>query len=222
MRVQGTSLVFFKRFYIHNNLLSCDPSKLFIACIYLACKVEEEYCSVESLLKDVPSLTLQQIKKAELKLLKGLKYELIVHTPFNYVDGITEDISRRIKNGRFEETGLQSLQELSSIRRSAFTAVQCLLETDAPLLFKPGKLALAAVRSGYKNNKRTLDPYMDVILNQADVDLEEVRRCLKEIDALGVEGAKEFTIKTDQVQEIDRKLKLMIKQGHKSKPETDS
>lgn len=90
MRVQGTALVFFKRFYIHNNLMSCDPSKLFVACIYLACKVEEEYCSVESLLKDVPSLTLQQIKKAELKLLKGLKYELIVHTPFNYVDGITE------------------------------------------------------------------------------------------------------------------------------------
>lgn len=89
-KVQGTALVYFKRFYLRNSLVSCDPSKLFVACLYVACKVEEEYCSVESLLRDVPSLTLQQIKKAELKLLKGLNYELHVHSAYAAVDGITE------------------------------------------------------------------------------------------------------------------------------------
>lgn len=53
------------------------------------------------------------------------------------------------------------------------------------------------------------------------MDFEEVKKCLKEIDALGVEGSKEFNIKMERVQEIDRKLKLAIKQGHKSKHDVD-
>jgi len=99
-----------------------------------------------------------------------------------------------------------------------------------------GKLALAAVRSGYKNNKKTLQQYIETVLNQVkkskfelseffvlkdDVDYEEMKKCLKEIDALGVEGSKDFHIKMEKVQEIDRKLKLAIKHAHKSKHDVD-
>lgn len=91
-----------------------------------------------------------------------------------------QDISKRLKSGRGEKTGLESLQELSNIRRSAFAAVQCLLETDAPLLFDPsnlfsnsraltrsaGKLALAAVRSGYKSGQKNMEIYMKTVISK--------------------------------------------------------
>lgn len=51
--------------------------------------------------------------------------------------------------------------------------------------------------------------------------MEELRSILREIDGLGVEGSRQFSIKMQDVQDIDRKLKLWIKEVQKAKTETD-
>ena len=44
-------------------------------------------------------------------------------------------------------------QQLSDARRAARAAADALLLTDAPLLFPPGQLGLAAMRSGFNKVK---------------------------------------------------------------------
>ena len=49
------------------------------------------------------------------------------------------------------ENGEQGIteQQISDARRAARAAADALLLTDAPLLFPPGQLGLAAMRSGF-------------------------------------------------------------------------
>lgn len=49
------------------------------------------------------------------------------------------------EDGKAEES-----QQLSRVRAKSLAAVDALMLTDAPLLFPPGQLALAALRSGMK------------------------------------------------------------------------
>ena len=61
-----------------------------MTCIYVAAKVEEAYLSMNSLMTLMPSLTEHAMRKSELRLLKGLQYDLIVHSPFKDIDGLIE------------------------------------------------------------------------------------------------------------------------------------
>lgn len=90
LHVLATAQIYLKRFYVHHSVLSYDPSKLFIACIYVASKVEEEYLSIETLVSSLPNLNENILRKSELRLLKALDYDLIVHAPFKDIDGLIE------------------------------------------------------------------------------------------------------------------------------------
>lgn len=90
--VQTTALMYLKRFYLHRSVLGNDPSRYFLACIYVAAKVEEEYPSMDQLIAILPNMTENILKKTEFKLLDGLQYDLIVHAPFKDIDGWIEVI----------------------------------------------------------------------------------------------------------------------------------
>ena len=39
--VIGTSISYFKRFYLRNSVMDMHPKDIFLVCVYLACKIEE-------------------------------------------------------------------------------------------------------------------------------------------------------------------------------------
>ena len=57
-----------------------------------------------------------------------------------------QDIARRMRNGEYDKVGLDDFEDLSAVRKSAYVAAQCLLETDAPLLFAPSLVQCTGAR----------------------------------------------------------------------------
>lgn len=51
--VMGTSLAYFKRFYLHNSVMDLHPKHMIVTCVYLACKVEEFNVSITQFVNNV-------------------------------------------------------------------------------------------------------------------------------------------------------------------------
>lgn len=201
------------------------------------------------------NVKVSSLLKSELVLLKGLRYDLIVHAPFIEIDGFLEvnilkttleqtvvsilvcdfiaycvsiflmpsddglQISTQEKvwavscagrhcvkklfsylsylyaladteqhvwaNAPLWNISLQDLKELASLpehqeaglsvdkfdkaRHSAIGAAKSLMMSDAVLLFPPGQLALAALRSGFKSVDSRLDPYLKRVLEKSNI-----------------------------------------------------
>ncbi len=92
--------------------------------------------------------------------MQGLKFDLIVYSPYKSIEGFFEDIKEAAAEAGSSEAaaaaagldpGMASLseQQLGKARGVAYSAADALLLSDAPLLHAPGQLALAAVRSGF-------------------------------------------------------------------------
>jgi hypothetical protein len=56
------------------------------------------------------------------------------------------------------EGKLEDGKQLSQIRAKSLAAIDALMLTDAPLIFPPGQLALAALRSGMKTVSLSILP----------------------------------------------------------------
>lgn len=92
--------------------------------------------------------------------LQGLKFDLIVFSPYKAVDGFLEDVRQAAAEAHSNDgaaaaarhdPGLAGLDEglLARARAAAYAAADTLMLSDAPLLHAPGRLALAAVRSAF-------------------------------------------------------------------------
>lgn len=58
--------------------------------VYPGFQAEEYYIPVESLCRQMQNVKVSSLLKSELVLLKGLRYDLIVHAPFIEIDGFLE------------------------------------------------------------------------------------------------------------------------------------
>jgi len=64
-------VTFFRRFFVHNSLITYDPRIIMYACIFLAGKIEDQYVSIETdLLRVSAKFTMHQILAAELDVLE--------------------------------------------------------------------------------------------------------------------------------------------------------
>ena len=102
------------------------------------------------------------ILRREPALLAGLGFDLITHTPHRAVDGLVADIlavregGGKGKGGRAaaallgEALATAPVAALSRAHAAALAAADVLVTCDAHLLYPPGQLALAALRSGMR------------------------------------------------------------------------
>ncbi|CAN1219891.1 CYCH1-1 [Linum perenne] len=136
-KIQATALTYFKRFYLQWSVMELDPKHIMLTCIYTACKIEENHVSAEELGKGI-SQDHQMILNFELIVLQSLGFDLIVYAPYRPVEGFIHDIEYRI---------VQSINWINVWQDSAIVEVDKIMFTNAPLLFTPGQLALAALRN---------------------------------------------------------------------------
>lgn len=201
-KIQATAILYFKRFFLNWSVMEHDPKQIMLTCIYISCKVEEFHVSAEELGKGIQQDP-QAVLKNELCLLQGLNFDLIVYAPYRSVDGFIFDLEKKFQS---KDDGF--LQELKELREAAFFVIDNLMLTDACLLFPPGQLAIAAMRSS-NLEKKAIDFDNRYLKNIADRphkkhSYSELIEGINAIDQM-LEAAR--SLNEGDVKHIDRKLK---------------
>lgn len=131
-----------------------------LTCVYAACKIEENHVSAEELGKGI-SQDHQMILNYEMIVYQALEFDLIVYPPYRPLEGFINDMEDfcQVKNGE--------LQMLKDLHETAKLEVDKIMLTDAPLLFPPGQLALAALRNSNKVQRVVnYESYLSSILSR--------------------------------------------------------
>lgn len=217
LKVLGAAVTYIKRFYVARSALDVDPQAAALTCLYLACKAEECYLSAAELgrLSGMPA---EVLLRHEIQVLQGLGFDLLVHAPHRAVDGCLAEVEAcRAEAGDADCDGLAALvpEQMQRARAAAYGAADALMLTDAPLLYTPGQLGLAAARSGFAKAGVKLRAFVGRTVRKAlpasaaAAAVEEAERrllaALGAIDALGASGAE--PVQQQDVVAIDRKLK---------------
>ncbi|KAJ4762491.1 Cyclin family protein [Rhynchospora pubera] len=202
-KIQATSLIYFKRFYLQWSVMQHHPKNIMLTCIYASCKIEENHVSAEELGKGIKQ-DHKPILNNEMLVLQSLGFDLIVYAPYRSISGFIQDLeeSGEIRNGELEH--LQNLHE------TAIQEANKIMLTDAPLLYPPGQLALASLRrSNEVHRVIDFERYLDTVLSQQNspYSASELLDLLRSIDYL-VDKLKVPTI--DDMKPIDRKLRMCL------------
>lgn len=213
-RVPGAAVAYLKRIYLAHSCLEQDPQQLLLTCLYLACKIEEHYISAAELgrLTGAPA---EVILRTELTALQALKFDLITYSPYKAIEGFIEDIKDAaaaaaegggdgdaVAAAAGLDAGMAGLSEeqVSKAKQAAMSAADALMMSDAPLLHTPGRLALAALRSGFSKLGIKLQRYVQRVAQRSSgggeggdapqQQLQQLQAALAELDQLGAQGAK--------------------------------
>ncbi|XP_072966402.1 cyclin-H1-1 [Typha angustifolia] len=199
-KIQATAMIYFKRFYLQWSVMEHHPKHIMLTCIYASCKVEENHVSAEELGKGIQQ-DHQMILNNEMIVLQSLDFDLIIYAPYRSVEGFLEDIEESF------QTMNDAQEKFKDMRETAISEVDKILLTDAPLLYPPGQLALAALRRSNEVH-RVLDfeRYLDGIFSRqrSDHSISQLSESMRTIDFL-VGNLKIPT--TKDMRHIDRKLK---------------
>ncbi|WJX63345.1 Cyclin-H1-1, variant 2 [Trifolium repens] len=203
----ATALVFFKRFYLQWSVMEHQPKNIMLTCIYAACKIEENHVSAEELGK-VISQDHQMILNNEMI---SLEFDLIVYAPYRSVEGFTDYMEE------FCNAGEDELQMLKALQNTARLEVDKMMLTDAPLLFPPGQLALAALRTSNALHKvLDFDSFLSRIFSRQN-STHTMADLLESLDAIESWVRKYRSPSEKELKHINRKLKSCW--GHSSHDE---
>ncbi|XP_077244011.1 cyclin H;1 isoform X2 [Tasmannia lanceolata] len=159
-KIQATAIIYFKRFYLQWSVMEHHPKHIMLTCIYASCKVEENHVSAEELGKGIQQ-DHQVILNNEMIVLQSLGFDLIVYAPYRSIEGFVNDMEE------FLQTNNDQLEKLKDLRETAKMEVDKIMLTDAPLVFPPGQLALAALhRSNEVHRILDFERYLESIFSR--------------------------------------------------------
>ncbi|CAJ2628699.1 cyclin-H1-1 isoform X1 [Trifolium pratense] len=199
-KIQATALIFFKRFYLQWSVMEHQPKNIMLTCIYAACKIEENHVSAEELGKGI-SQDHQMILNNEMIVYQSLEFDLIVYAPYRSVEGFTDYMEE------FCNAGEDELQMLKALQNTARLEVDKVMLTDAPLLFPPGQLALAALRTSNALHKvLDFDSFLSRIFSHQN-STHTMAELLESLDAIDSWVRKYRSPSEKELKHINRKLK---------------
>ncbi|XP_058088823.1 cyclin-H1-1 isoform X2 [Magnolia sinica] len=199
-KIQATAIIYFKRFYLQWSVMEHHPKHIMLTCVYASCKVEENHVSAEELGKGIQQ-DHQVILNNEMIVLQSLGFDLIVFAPYRSIEGFVDDMED------FCQATDGKVQKFKDLRETAKLEVDRTMLTDAPLLFPPGQLALAALRRATEVHKvLDFERYLESIFSRqrSTHTISELIGSLNAIDS----WVRELKIPTAKdMRHIDRKLK---------------
>ncbi|KAK4385328.1 Cyclin-H1-1 [Sesamum angolense] len=201
-KIQATALIYFKRFYLEWSVMD-HPKNIMLTCIYAACKAEENHVSAEELGKGIEQ-DHQMILNNEMLVLQSLGFDLIVYAPYRALEGFVSDLEESF------DAKVGQPEMIKSLHESAKAEVDKIMRTDAPLLFPPGQLALAALRRACEVHKVIdFERYLQNMFSRQHPAhaTSELNLALNAIDML---INKLETPTSKDVKHIDRKLKSCL------------
>eukprot|EP00850_Spirogloea_muscicola_P007290 SM000036S13334 [mRNA] locus=s36:602546:605711:- [translate_table: standard] len=217
-KIQATAIMYLKRFYLRWSTMEHDPKHIMLTCVYLACKVEEFHVSAEEFGKGIQQDP-QVVLKNELTVLQGLCFELIIYAPYRSLEGLlldheasTTGLELTLSAEKLQASTLYSCSfaasymagELSQAGR--FVADKIML-TDAPLMYSPGKLAVAALWSSCRElGMSGIEKYLKSLIGRRK-EGPQVSDYMANVDAIVLQVAGVAKVDEGEVRRIDRKLK---------------
>jgi cyclin H len=103
-KVASTACAFYRRFYLYNSVMFHDPKSLLAACAFLAAKVEDCMISASYLEMGTREMNapvpICDILDAEVRLIRGIGFELLVFSPYKTVLSYTEDMRTFLRTDR--------------------------------------------------------------------------------------------------------------------------
>jgi len=174
--VMGTSFHYFKRFYLYNSIMDYHPKEILVTAVYLATKVEEFNVSISQFVSNVQGNQERATKiilNNELLLLKELNFNLTIHNPYRAVEGLLIDIKTRCKH----------LEKVDSLRPDIESFLDQVYLTDAPLIYAPSQLALAAIIHAASRQKQNMDSYVTEMLfeGQGTPAIKNIVSCVRQV-----------------------------------------
>ncbi|XP_003373149.1 putative tRNA delta(2)-isopentenylpyrophosphate transferase [Trichinella spiralis] len=142
-----TAFCLFKRFYLQTSVSEFVVAKnVMMAIIYLACKLDDFYVTIETFTQKLKSGTQAEnaevILSLEMEVLTRIKCHLYVYHPFRPLEG--HFISMKTLYPEFEKVEL--------LRQGAYDFLWNSLFTDVSFLYSPSQIALAALLASAKQN----------------------------------------------------------------------
>nr|XP_010918004.1 cyclin-H1-1 isoform X2 [Elaeis guineensis] len=199
-KIQATAIMYFKRFYLQWSVMEHHPKHIMLTCVYASCKVEENHVSAEELGKGIQQ-DHQMILNNEMIVYQSLGFDLIVYAPYRSIEGFVEDMEE------FGQARNEEQEKFQDLRETAKLEVDKIMLTDAPLLYPPGQLALAALRRSNEAH-RVLDfeRYLESIFSRqrSSHSISQLNESMKTIDFM---LGKLKIPSTKDMRHIDRKLK---------------
>ena len=198
--VVGTSITYFKRFYLRNSVMDMNPKDIYLVCIYLAMKIEEFNVSIAQFVHNISTSEDKEelanmILSYELLLIEKLNFQLTVHNFYRPFEGFLIDVKTRCP-----EVG-----NVDVLRHFAMEFLDKILNTDAILLYPPSQIALTALVYSSSKNKIDLDRYCrSILLNQLNND--EVKHFLSIIKNINKLHKEIPTLSLDEIKRIETKL----------------
>ncbi|XP_041356369.1 cyclin-H-like isoform X3 [Gigantopelta aegis] len=196
--VLGTSLIFFKRFYLNNSMMDYHPRDMMLTCVYLACKVEEFYVPIGQFVGNLKSNRekfADVILGFELLLMQKLHYHLTIHNPFRPMEGLLIDLKTRCR----------SIGDPERLRKSAEDFVDRSFVCDVLLIYAPSQIALAAILSSAAKEGISLDSYISQTLMSGGTE-DDVKRTMYQLNKL-IQMVKNQQMQPKEVtQQIQKKL----------------
>lgn len=205
-KVLNTAVTYVKRFYIKRSVFEYDPQHIVLVCLYLACKTEDCYLSAAELGRLV-GMPAEVLLKMELVLLQGLNFDLHVHSVHRALDGWLMDLTDWME--RIIENTMSETQQ-NDLRSSAYKAADVILLSDAPLLFTPAQLGLAALDVGLTETlgQHSIRMYLNhTAKHHGPGDVDDLTSIVGKINAVG----KVRELPQEGVAAIDRRLKAFRK-----------
>ncbi|PIN03471.1 Cdk activating kinase (CAK)/RNA polymerase II transcription initiation [Handroanthus impetiginosus] len=202
-KIQATALIYFKRFYLQWSVMEHHPKNIMLTCIYAACKAEENHVSAEELGKGIEQ-DHQFILNNEMLVLQSLGFDLIVYAPYRAIEGFANDMEEF-----YDAKGGHS-EMIKQLHEYAKAEADKIMRTDAPLLFPPGQLALAALRRASEIHKVfDFERYLKSMVSRQHPahSISELYLSMNTIDTL---ISKLETPSAKDVKHIDRKLKSCL------------
>ncbi|KAG6702167.1 hypothetical protein I3843_07G019000 [Carya illinoinensis] len=199
-KIQATALIYFKRFYVQWSVMEHHPKNIMLTCIYAACKIEENHVSAEELGKGI-SQDHQLILNNEMIVYQSLEFDLIVYAPYRSIDGFVDDMEE------FCQAKDDQPHMLKALHETARMEVDKIMLTDAPLLFPPGQLALAALRSSNEVHQVIdFERYLRNILSRQS-SAHTISELIESLNALDT-WARRYQFPSEKdLKHINRKLK---------------
>ncbi|PNY11859.1 cyclin-h1-1-like protein [Trifolium pratense] len=133
--------------------------------------------------------------------IQSLEFDLIVYAPYRSVEGFTDYMEE------FCNAGEDELQMLKALQNTARLEVDKVMLTDAPLLFPPGQLALAALRTSNALHKvLDFDSFLSRIFSHQN-STHTMAELLESLDAIDSWVRKYRSPSEKELKHINRKLK---------------
>uniref|UniRef100_A0A915IZP3 Cyclin-like domain-containing protein n=1 Tax=Romanomermis culicivorax TaxID=13658 RepID=A0A915IZP3_ROMCU len=171
--------VYFKRIYLNYSIMEYLAKNVMMACLYLACKVDEFNVSIDDFVSNLKSGTREGnteiILGMEVQIMRLLKFHLTVHGPYRALEGHFIEM----------KTKCPEIPKPDVFRKDAAEFLWKSMLTDVNFLYAPSQLALSSILYASKRLGYDIDSYIEnVLCNNDAIQYEKLMTKLNDCNAI--------------------------------------